>query len=390
MQKSLWLVIALALAAAALAGDAAPAAKVDPATASRDDVLAAMDAALTAGDAATADTLLEAAVTRFPDDEEVAGVALQYYYRDGKLDKALGVAARMAGTSDRKVDWLYVKMECERELGRTADALRTLDDIVALDARAEAYVVKGDIYLKQATPDYAAAAAAYEAALGKVTPEAKPSYATVIYNLGCCYARQGQKEKALAQLTEAIGIQPLLGDGLRTDADLASLVGDPAFEKLAADAAAKAAAAALENMTVKPGQAAPGFKLPDLTGKTYTLADFKGTYLVLNIWATWCPPCQAEIPDLIAFAQAHPEAAVVGVSVDEPNANLAAFMSDYGITYLVLRDDGTVGPAYLGEHGGIPQTYFIDREGIVRGHIYGSTDRENFERRLAALAAPPK
>jgi len=78
---------------------------------------------------------------------------------------------------------------------------------------------------------------------------------------------------------------------------------------------------------------------------------------------------------------------VLSISVDEPGEDVAGFAEELGINYPVLLDDGEAATAYLGADGGIPQTYFIDAEGIVRGHILGAADRDAFDARFARLVS---
>jgi hypothetical protein len=78
------------------------------------------------------------------------------------------------------------------------------------------------------------------------------------------------------------------------------------------------------------------------------------------------------------------------MSVDAPNDDIKAFVMDYGITYLILRADEATARLYLAAANGIPQTYFIDGAGVVRGHIYGSAPRDAFEAKLKDLQAGPK
>ncbi len=253
---------------------------------------------------------------------------------------------------------------------------------------ADVYFALGGEFLEEEPPDFEMAVRSYEEAMRNVEPSERLQYPGVFYNMACSYARLGDAGKSLDCLRASLDAEPLFIRYARGDEDLALLQGDEEFEDLLARAEKRAAEEEIANMTVKPGQAAPDFTLTDIYGREYRLADFKGKPVVLNIWATWCPPCQYEIPDIIAFARDHAgDVAVLSISVDEPGTDVAAFAEEYGINYPVLLDDGEVADTYTGAKPGIPQTYFVDREGVVRGHIYGGAERDLFEERLEQLVS---
>ncbi len=263
-----------------------------------------------------------------------------------------------------------------------------VDAATAKFAPADVYFALGDEFLEGESPDYERAVAAYEEALRRVEPSERLPYPEVFYNMACSYARLGDAEKSFDCLRASLEAEPLFARYARADEDLASLRGQEGFEDLLARAEEKAAEEEAEKMTIKPGEAAPDFTLTDIHGRECRLADFKGKPVVLNIWATWCPPCRLEIPDIIKFARDHDgDVAVLSISVDEPGEDVAAFAEEYGINYTVLRDDGAAANKYIGANPGIPQTYFIDGGGVVRGHIYGSADRDLFEERLKRLVS---
>jgi thiol-disulfide isomerase/thioredoxin len=251
---------------------------------------------------------------------------------------------------------------------------------------AYVYFALGDGFLEGDEPDFAMAAAAYEEALRKVEPSERLEYPGVFYNMACSYARLGDAGKSLDCLRASLDAEPLFVRYARDDEDLALLKDEEAFQDILAHADERAAEAEVANMTIKPGQAAPDFTLPDIRGAEYGLADFRGKLVVLNIWATWCPPCRGEIPDIIAFAKSHEgDVVVLSISVDEAVDDVAGFAEEFGINYPVLLDDGEAANSYIGANPGIPQTYFIDAEGVVQGHIYGGAERGLFEERLQRL-----
>jgi len=122
---------------------------------------------------------------------------------------------------------------------------------------------------------------------------------------------------------------------------------------------------------------APQFQLKDLQGKTVSLADYKGKVLFLNFWATWCPPCRAEIPDFIeAFGQYNKKGLeILGVSVDRmTEEKLLDFVNGMKINYPVaLADSRIVDDFRPGQY--IPATIIIDKKGIIRHRQVGAIDK---------------
>jgi len=144
---------------------------------------------------------------------------------------------------------------------------------------------------------------------------------------------------------------------------------------------------------LKVGTEAPGFRLPSLAGGEVDLASQRGKVVVLNFWATWCPPCVAEMPSLERLYRAlSPEGlSVITVSTDEDEAELRRFVSALALTLPVLRDPG--GRVAAGEYRttGYPETFVLDREGRILRHVVGPAEWDSAEtlaemRRLLAAA----
>lgn len=144
-------------------------------------------------------------------------------------------------------------------------------------------------------------------------------------------------------------------------------------------------------LTATAAQAEPPSKpieLVDLEGKTSLLSDYKGKWVVLNLWATWCPPCLVEIPDLVLFHEAHKDkdAIVIGVNYEDNEAEkIKAFAESQMINYPIVRFnqrvDGRTTP--LGALQGLPTTYMIAPDGTVVAARTGMVDQKMLEEFIA-------
>ncbi len=118
---------------------------------------------------------------------------------------------------------------------------------------------------------------------------------------------------------------------------------------------------------LRKGDAAPPFRLPTLAGDVVDLGSLRGRVVVVNFWATWCPPCVQEMPSLEKLHRTlGPEGLVLlGVSVDEDQAALRALVKATGVTFPTLLDPGGRGPAAAYKTTGYPETYVIDPSGVL-------------------------
>lgn len=129
-----------------------------------------------------------------------------------------------------------------------------------------------------------------------------------------------------------------------------------------------------------PATAAEGFVLKDLEGKTHSLAGYKGKWVVVNYWATWCPPCLEEIPDLIALHEKRKDLAILGVALEYKDAKeVRTFVDDNLMSYpVVLGDDrliGQIGPADV-----LPTTYIYNPQGRLVKVRRGLITRQYIEK----------
>ena len=136
-------------------------------------------------------------------------------------------------------------------------------------------------------------------------------------------------------------------------------------------------------------KSAPSFTLQDLNGKQVSLSDFKGKVVILDFWATWCPPCVKEIPHFIELYEQYKDQgfAIVGISLDRKGISVVkSFAQKYRVNYPILMADGQVDKAYGGIPG-IPTTFVIDSAGNIRQKYVGYRDKAVFEADIKALLA---
>jgi peroxiredoxin len=127
---------------------------------------------------------------------------------------------------------------------------------------------------------------------------------------------------------------------------------------------------------VQEGDRAPEFQLPSLDGRTVNLSSYRGKVVMVHFWATWCPPCVEEIPTLERLHRAYfgRDLEILAVSVDEGGAGaVGQFMQKNRFALpVLLNSDQSVSRAY-GTFK-FPETYLVDREGVVRRKIIGAAD----------------
>jgi peroxiredoxin len=132
---------------------------------------------------------------------------------------------------------------------------------------------------------------------------------------------------------------------------------------------------------------APDFNIKDLNGDNLRLSDLKGKVIILDFWATWCPPCRAEIP---AFNELYSEykdqgLEIIGLSLDRDGPPVVKkFAKEYNIKYILAMGNDKIVNSYRGIVG-IPTTFIIDRDGNIRGQHVGFAPKEVFEEEIKNL-----
>ena len=122
------------------------------------------------------------------------------------------------------------------------------------------------------------------------------------------------------------------------------------------------------------GFLAPDFELKTTDGETVKLSDLRGQAVLVNLWATWCPPCRAEMPAIEKVYNDYKDQGFVVLAVNmtyqDTFADIAPFVDEYGLTFPILLDEtSNVGSAY--QLRSLPSSYFIDRDGIIREVVIG-------------------
>lgn len=132
---------------------------------------------------------------------------------------------------------------------------------------------------------------------------------------------------------------------------------------------------------------AQNFSLQDTNNRTVRLSDYEGYVIILNFFATSCPPCRSEIPDFVELVDEYggKDFAIIGISVGRNDAQaLRGFANEFGINYPVLLDDGLVSKTY-GPIYNIPTTFIIDKNKHIVEKIIGSRSKDYFENAIKPL-----
>jgi peroxiredoxin len=150
--------------------------------------------------------------------------------------------------------------------------------------------------------------------------------------------------------------------------------------------AACSGAGAGEPQGINKGNRARDFTLETLDGDAVSLEDHRGSVVLINFWATWCPPCRAEIPDIQAiYDERQGDGFVVlGVNVEETRDQVEPFVGEFNITYPVLLDEsGRLLKMYRAT--GLPMSVIVDQEGVIHARHVGYLSAAQLESYLAEL-----
>ncbi|MFH2133766.1 MAG: TlpA disulfide reductase family protein [Pseudomonadota bacterium] len=138
-------------------------------------------------------------------------------------------------------------------------------------------------------------------------------------------------------------------------------------------------AAALSLSLALPAMA-QAFAFTDLKGKVQRLSDYKGKWVLVNFWATWCPPCLEEIPDLVDLHESHKrkDLVVIGVALDSTEKSVREFVTRFAISYPVAVSDYDQA-AQVGEVNVLPTSYLYDPKGELVSYQEGMLTRSSVE-----------
>jgi len=192
-------------------------------------------------------------------------------------------------------------------------------------------------------------------------------------------------QEVTTTLAQALREQPPTGKPGEPDdlfVELASLVRYEHMQAESDNPQFKQALARLESDDAK--RQAADFTLTDLKGQSWRLRDLRGKVVLVNFWATWCPPCRKEMPDLQALYDKYRERGFVVLSIsDEEAAKVSPFVAERKITYPVLLDPGRkVNTVFVVE--GIPKSFVYDRDGKLVAQSIDMRTRSQFQQMLAA------
>ena len=137
---------------------------------------------------------------------------------------------------------------------------------------------------------------------------------------------------------------------------------------------------------INQGSRARDFELESLDGSKVSISDYEGSVVLVNLWATWCSPCRAEIPDLEAAYQAHKDEGfvILGVNIEEPQENVAPFVQEFDMSYPVLLDkDGELMKIYRAQ--GLPMSFIVGADGVIQVRHMGYLAGDQLESYLANL-----
>ncbi len=147
------------------------------------------------------------------------------------------------------------------------------------------------------------------------------------------------------------------------------------------------ATAAIPQPTAQPsGEIAPDFTLETLDGETVSLSDFRGKVVMVNFWASWCPPCVAELPTIYQFYQSHQADGfvVLAVNAQENRGTVSEFINRNGYTFPVLLDPDSVAADEYGIRA-LPTSFFLDKNGEIQYVHRGEIDTATLKKVVEPL-----
>ncbi|BBI36732.1 peroxiredoxin family protein [Cohnella abietis] len=144
-----------------------------------------------------------------------------------------------------------------------------------------------------------------------------------------------------------------------------------------------------QTIGINQGNVAPDFELNTLDGDSYKLSDFRGQKVIVNMWATWCPPCRAEMPDMQKFYEKHKDENTTVIAINMTTSEksidrISKFINEFGITFPVLLDEqNKVGDIY--QVYALPTSFIIDSKGVIQQKVTGPMNHEMMEKMVSKI-----
>jgi thiol-disulfide isomerase/thioredoxin len=133
--------------------------------------------------------------------------------------------------------------------------------------------------------------------------------------------------------------------------------------------------------------AAENFTVTDAQGKSHSLADYRGKWVIVNFWATWCPPCLEEIPDLVAVKESRKDLEVIGIAMEFQDAKqVVQFADGMFVNYPIVLGDRKISES-IGKVDGLPTTFIYDPKGNLAQRHVGKLTRKQIERIISGKKA---
>jgi thiol-disulfide isomerase/thioredoxin len=147
---------------------------------------------------------------------------------------------------------------------------------------------------------------------------------------------------------------------------------------------------AQSDLSAVPAQvnyAAPELTLTDTQGITHSLADYKGQVVLVNLWATWCPPCKEEMPVIEAYYNKYKDDGFVIIAINDgdPAPDVIQFVEDYGLTFPVWLDPTYIATEQAFKTINLPSSFIIDRDGMIRLQWVGGINRRTLDKFVTPL-----